>query len=327
MAEAVELGRSVRALTSPNPWVGAVVVPVGDGPVALGATAPPGGPHAEACALELAGGAAAGATVYTTLEPCSHHGRTPPCADALIEAGVARVVVGVEDPDPRVAGRGIARLRRAGIAVDVGVGESAVRSSLAPYLKQRATGRPWVVLKMAATLDGRTAAADGTSRWITGPLARADVHQLRAESDAILVGSGTVHADDPALTVRAVAGRDPERIVLGSIPDGARVLPARSFSGDPVELLQSLGAEGIVQLLVEGGPTVAGDWHRRRLIDQYVVYVAPALMGGSDGRGMLGGPGAATMAGVFRGRIESIQRIGPDVRIDLLPATGDDAVP
>jgi diaminohydroxyphosphoribosylaminopyrimidine deaminase/5-amino-6-(5-phosphoribosylamino)uracil reductase len=327
MAEAVQLGRSVRSLTSPNPWVGAVLVPADHGPVALGATAPPGGPHAEACALELAGAAAAGATVYTTLEPCSHHGRTPPCADALIEAGVARVVVGVEDPDPQVAGEGIARLRKAGVVVDVGVAAPAVRSSLAPYLKQRATGRPWVVLKMAATLDGRTAAPDGTSQWITGPLARADVHQLRAESDAIVVGAGTVRADDPSLTVRAAAGRDPQRIVLGAIPDGARVRPARSFSGDPAVLLESLGGEGVIQLLVEGGATVAGDWHRRGLVDQYVVYLAPALMGGSDGRGLFGGPGAATMADVFRGRIASIRPIGPDVRIDLLSAAGEDAVP
>lgn len=327
MAEAVELGRSVRAHTSPNPWVGAVVVPVGDGPVALGATAPPGGPHAEVTALELAGPAARGATLYTTLEPCSHRGRTGPCADTIIAAGVGRVVVAVEDPDPKVSGQGLSRLRAAGIEVDLGIGAAPARASLAPYLKHRRTGRPWVVLKMAATLDGRTAAPDGGSRWITGPLARADVHRLRAESDAIAVGAGTVRADDPSLTVRDAEGRDPRRIVLGHAPAGARVQPALEFAGDPTRLLDQLGAEGVVQLLVEGGAAVAGDWHRRRLVDQYVVYLAPALLGGDDGRPVMAGPGAAEMDQAMRGRIVAVRQIGPDVRVDLLADLGEDAVP
>jgi diaminohydroxyphosphoribosylaminopyrimidine deaminase/5-amino-6-(5-phosphoribosylamino)uracil reductase len=318
MTEAVELGQSVRGRTSPNPWVGAVLIPTGNQPVALGATAPPGGPHAEATMLQLAAGSAAGATVYVTLEPCSHHGRTPPCADALIEAGVRRVVVGVEDPDPQVAGRGLARLRGAGVEVEVGVGAAEVRASLAPYLKHRSTGRPWVVLKLAATLDGRTAAPDGSSRWITGPLARADVHRLRSESDAIAVGAGTVRADDPALTVRDFDGSDPRRIVLGRPPAGARVEPALVFEGAPGDLLDRLGAEGVIQLLVEGGPTVAGEWHRMGLVDQYVLYLAPALLGGDDGRPVLAGTGAATMADAWRGRIASVRAIGPDVRVDLL---------
>jgi diaminohydroxyphosphoribosylaminopyrimidine deaminase/5-amino-6-(5-phosphoribosylamino)uracil reductase len=327
MAEAVELGRSVRGTTSPNPWVGAVLVPPGEEPVTLGATAPPGGPHAEATALELAGDSARGATVYVTLEPCGHHGRTPPCADALVEAGVARVVVGVEDPDPQVSGRGIARLRAAGVRVDVGVGAAGVQDSLAPYLKHRRTGRPWVVLKLAATLDGRTAAPDGTSKWITGPLARADVQQLRAESDAVAVGAGTVRADDPALTVRDIEGRDPIRVVLGRPPEGARVMPAVVHEGDPLTLLDQLGAQGVVQLLVEGGAGVAGDWHRRGLVDQYVLYLAPALLGGDDGRPVLAGPGAATMADAWRGRIAAVRSIGPDVRVDVLADQPADAVP
>lgn len=327
MAEAVELGQSVRAMTSPNPWVGAVLVPDGDDPVTLGATAPPGGPHAEATALELAGDSARGATVYVTLEPCSHFGRTPPCAEALIEAGVRRVVVGVEDPDPQVAGRGLARLRDAGIEVEVGVGEATVRTSLAPYLKHRRTGRPWVVLKLASTLDGRTAAPDTSSKWITGPLARADAHRLRAESDAVAVGAGTVRADDPALTVRDADGRDPLRVVLGRPPDGARVLPALVHEGDPFVLLDRLGAQGVVQLLVEGGASVAGEWHRLGLVDQYVLYLAPALMGGDDGRPVLAGPGAATMADAWRGRIAAVRQIGPDVRIDLLADRDGHAVP
>ncbi len=327
MAEAVALGRSVRSETSPNPWVGAVVVPEGDQPAAEGSTQPPGGPHAEAVALSLAGSSARNATVYVTLEPCAHHGRTPPCADALIAAGVRRVVVGVLDPDPQVSGRGAARLRAAGIEVEVGVGADEVEASLRPYLEQRRRGRPWVVLKLAATLDGRIAAPDGSSRWITGPAARLDAHQLRAESDAILVGAGTVRADDPALTVRDVPGRDPLRIVLGHPPAGARVHPALVHDGGLEPLLDELGRRGVIQLLVEGGSGVAGSFHRAGLIDQYVLYLAPALLGGDDGRPLFSGPGAATMADVWRGRISAVRELGPDLRIDLLAAMGEGAVP
>ena len=327
MAEAVALGQGVRHLTSPNPWVGAVIVPAGDAPVSLGATSPPGGPHAEATALELAGPAARGSTVYVTLEPCSHHGRTPPCADALIEAGVKRVVVGTADPDPKVSGTGIERLRRAGIDVTVGVGEREVTASLAPYLKHRRTGRPWVVLKLAATLDGRIAAPDGSSKWITGPEARADAHRLRAESDAIAVGAGTVRADDPALTVRDAEGRDPLRVVLGRPAATARVMPALVHEGPPEALLDELGARDVVQVLVEGGATVAGEFHRRGLVDQYVIYFAPAIMGGDDGRPMFAGPGAPTMGALRRGRMVSVRQLGPDVRIDLLAVPEPDVLP
>src|SRR5688572_24346004 len=229
MRQAIALAASVRGTTSPNPWVGCVLSTGHEG-----ATQPPGGAHAEAAALAAAGAAARGAAVYTTLEPCSHHGRTPPCADALIAARVARVVVGLEDPDNNVRGRGIQRLRDAGIEVEVGVCADEIRAQLAPYLKHRETGRPWVVLKLAATMDGRTAAPDGSSRWITGDAARADAHRLRAESDAVIVGAGTVRADDPALTVRDSlgsvpernGGEDPLRVVLGTVPAGARVQPA-----------------------------------------------------------------------------------------------------
>ncbi|HEY3811507.1 MAG TPA: bifunctional diaminohydroxyphosphoribosylaminopyrimidine deaminase/5-amino-6-(5-phosphoribosylamino)uracil reductase RibD [Acidimicrobiales bacterium] len=327
MAEAVALGQGVRTQTSPNPWVGAVVVPVGDAPAAEGATQPPGGPHAEAVALELAGDSARGSTVYVTLEPCAHHGRTPPCADALVAAGVSRVVVGVLDPDPRVSGEGVARLRAAGIDVTVGVGAEAVSASLTPYLAHRRRGRPWVVLKLAATLDGRIAGPDGSSRWITGPAARLDAHRLRAESDAILVGAGTVRADDPALTVRDAPGRDPLRVVLGHPPEGARVHPALVHDGDLDSLLDELGRRGVLQLLVEGGAGVAASFHRQRLVDQYVLYLAPALLGGDDGRPLFTGPGAATMADAWRGRIAAVRPIGSDVRIDLLAASGGGAVP
>jgi diaminohydroxyphosphoribosylaminopyrimidine deaminase / 5-amino-6-(5-phosphoribosylamino)uracil reductase len=327
MAEAVALGRSVRTSTSPNPWVGAVVVPEGEAPVAEGATSPPGGPHAEVVALDLAGESARGATVYVTLEPCAHHGRTPPCTEPLIAAGVRRVVVGVLDPDPKVSGRGVQQLEDAGITVNVGVGADEVESSLRPYLWHRRRGRPWVVLKLAATLDGRIAAPDGSSRWITGAEARLDAHRLRAESDAILVGAGTVRADDPALTLREVPGRDPLRIVLGGPPEGARVLPALVHDGPLEPLLDELGGRGVLQLLVEGGSRVAASFHRGGLVNQYVLYLAPALLGGNDGIPMFSGPGAPTMAEVWRGKMTEIRRVGPDLRIDLLAATTRGAVP
>jgi diaminohydroxyphosphoribosylaminopyrimidine deaminase/5-amino-6-(5-phosphoribosylamino)uracil reductase len=323
MSQAVALGDTVRTTTSPNPWVGAVVVPAGDDPVAEGATQPPGGPHAEVVALELAGDSARGSTLYVTLEPCAHHGRTPPCANTVIASGVRRVVVGVLDPDLHVSGKGVEMLRHAGVEVEVGVLAEEVERSLAAYLTHRRTGRPWVVLKLAATLDGRIAAPDGSSRWITGPEARADAHQLRAESDAILVGAGTVRADDPQLTVRdpavtQVGGRDPIRVVLGEIPDGARVQPALVHTGDPEELLYDLGKRDVVQLLVEGGARVAWLFHSRGLVDQYVIYLAPALLGGDDGVPLFRGPGAASIDRAWRGRISSVRQIGPDVRIDVL---------
>ncbi len=323
MQEAIELAAAVRATTAPNPWVGCVVE-AADGRRFTGATRPPGGPHAEAVALAAAGDAARGATVWTTLEPCSHHGRTPPCADALVAAGVARVVVGIEDPDPQVAGRGIERLRASGIEVEVGVGANEVQAQLAPYLKHRTTGRPWVVLKLGATLDGRTGAPDGSSRWITGEAARADAHGLRAESDAILVGAGTVRADDPALTVRHVEGRDPLRVVLGTTPEGAKVHPALELTGDLGGVLDELGALGVLQVLVEGGATVAGAFHRAGLVDRYVLYLAPALFGGDDARPLFAGPGAPTMAELWRGEIAEVTPLGPDLRIDLVPAPAPD---
>ena len=277
MGRAIELAAGVRSITSPNPWVGAVLV-TSDGSTFGGATEAPGHRHAEVVALEAARAAGAvleGATMYTTLEPCSHHGRTPPCTDAIIAADVARVVVGIEDPDTQVAGQGIDRLRSAGITVDVGVCADDVRSQLAPYVKHRTTGRPWVLLKLAASFDGRTAAPDGTSRWITGEAARADAHRLRAESDAVIVGAGTVRTDDPALTVRDAEGDDPLRVVLGRAPLGARVHPCVELEGSLPAVLDELGRRGIVQAMVEGGATVAGAFHREGLVDRYVLYLAP----------------------------------------------------
>ncbi|HEY2332916.1 MAG TPA: bifunctional diaminohydroxyphosphoribosylaminopyrimidine deaminase/5-amino-6-(5-phosphoribosylamino)uracil reductase RibD [Acidimicrobiales bacterium] len=323
MRRAVGLADGVRRSTRPNPWVGCVIEsPAGE--VFEGATRPPGGLHAEAVALELAGAAARGATLWTTLEPCSHHGRTPPCADAIVAAGVRRVVVGIEDPDAHVAGRGLTRLREAGVEVEVGVAAGEVAEQLAPYLKHRRTGRPWVVLKLAASLDGRTAAPDGSSKWITGPEARADAHRLRAESDAVVVGAGTVRADDPALTVRLADGddgddgdRQPLRVVLGHAPEGAAVRPALELSGDLGEVLDELGRRGVLQAMVEGGATVAGAFHRAGLVDRYVVYLAPALFGGADGRGLFAGAGAPSIDDVWRGRIVSVERLGDDLRVEV----------
>jgi diaminohydroxyphosphoribosylaminopyrimidine deaminase/5-amino-6-(5-phosphoribosylamino)uracil reductase len=285
-----------------------------------GATQPPGGPHAEIVALDQAGDAARGATMVVTLEPCAHHGRTPPCVDAMIEAGIARVVVGIEDPDPNVRGKGIARLREAGIDVEVGVLADEVRAQLAPYLKHRRTGRPWLVLKLAASADGRTAAPDGSSQWITGDEARADAHRLRAESDAVIVGAGTVRADDPSLTVRHVEGRDPLRVVLGKAPPDAKVHPAVELEGDLDDVLDELGRRGVLQAVVEGGPTVAGAFHRAGLVDRYVLYLAPALFGGDDGRPLFAGPGAPTIDDVWRGRITTVERLGDDLKLELQPA-------
>ena len=325
MGLALEAARSCRLVTTPNPWVGCVI-DAGDHQF-FGATSPPGGNHAEVNALEAAGAMAKGADLYTILEPCNHQGRTGPCTDAIAAAGIARVFAAIEDPDPAVSGRGIAALQAADIAVEAGVRACEATELLAPYLKHRRTGHPWVVLKLAATLDGRIAAPDATSRWITGPEARADVHRLRAESDAVLVGAGTVRIDDPVLTVRdwqppsGVFPRDrqPLRVVLGTASPEARVHPALEMGGPLEQVLADLGEQGVVQLLVEGGAATAAAFHRAGLVDHYAVYLAPALFGGHDAHPMFTGPGIPTIADLWRGEITSVARLGPDLRIDLRP--------
>jgi diaminohydroxyphosphoribosylaminopyrimidine deaminase/5-amino-6-(5-phosphoribosylamino)uracil reductase len=288
-------------------------------PVGTGATESPGGRHAEIVALAEAGAAAIGGTIVCTLEPCSHHGRTPPCTDAIIAAGVRRVVVGIVDPDERVGGTGVEALRHAGVDVEVGVLADQVEAQLAPYLHHRRTGRPYVVCKLAMSLDGGTAAADGTSQWITGADARRDTHRLRAESDAILVGAGTVRADDPALTVRHVEGNDPLRVVLGTAPADARVRPCLEWAGEIGDLLDDLGGRGVVQLMIEGGAQVVGSFHRAGLIDRYVLYVAPALFAGTAAFPAIGGDTASTLAELWRGRFDSVERVGSDLRIEIVP--------
>jgi diaminohydroxyphosphoribosylaminopyrimidine deaminase/5-amino-6-(5-phosphoribosylamino)uracil reductase len=268
MGQAIAAGAAARRRTAPNPWVGSVIVRDG-AVVGIGATEPPGGAHAEVVALARAGARARGGTAYVTLEPCVHAGRTGPCADALLRAGVGRVVVAIEDPDPRVAGRGLARLRAAGLAVDVGVGAAQAARVLAPYLHHRRTGRAFAVVKTATSLDGRTAAADGSSQWITGAEARADAHELRADSQALLVGAGTALADRPRLTVRTAPGsvapaQPPVRVLL----DAVGRVPARGSLFDvalapttvmtsaaaPAEAVDAWRAAGAKVHVVAGGP-------------------------------------------------------------------------
>ncbi|MFZ9924681.1 MAG: bifunctional diaminohydroxyphosphoribosylaminopyrimidine deaminase/5-amino-6-(5-phosphoribosylamino)uracil reductase RibD [Ilumatobacteraceae bacterium] len=318
MREAVHVAASAQLTCRPNPWVGAVLVAV-DGRRFSGFTQPVGQAHAEVQALHAAGDAARGATMYVTLEPCNHVGRTPPCTDALIAAGVSRVVVGVQDPDTRVAGAGLERLREAGLQVDVNVCANEVSEQLAAYLHHRRTGRPFVVLKLAMTIDGFIAAKSGAGGWITGDVARRRVHELRAASDAILVGAGTVRADDPQLTVRDSPGNSPRRIVLGRAPTGARVHPCTEWTGPLVDLLDTLGNEGVLQLMVEGGANVAAQFHAAGLIDRYVFHIAPAVMGGADAVPAFAGDTAATLGDVWRGSLVSTQQLGDDVEVVIAP--------
>lgn len=344
MARAVVLATRALGRTSPNPAVGAVVVRNGR-VVGEGWTRPVGGPHAEVVALRRAGTRARGATLYVTLEPCAHHGRTPPCADAVVAAGVARVVVAVGDPNPRVRGRGLAKLARAGITVTRGIlaaEAGAVSAWFRHYIVRR---RPFVVLKLAASLDGRIATSTGESRWISGPQARRWVHELRNRVDAVMVGSGTVLADDPALTCRVRGGRDPLRVVVDGglrISPRARMLreastaptlvattsraptarkraleragadvlvvPGRGPRVDLATLLDLLAERGIVSVLVEGGGDLAAAMLRARLVDRVAIVTAPLLLGG-DGRPMVGELGLSRLASAPRivdGRITSL---------------------
>ena len=317
MMQAIAIAASVRMRTSPNPWVGCVIVTT-DGQTFTGATEAPGGRHAEIVALDAARVANAqlqGATVYTTLEPCHHQGRTGPCTEALINAQVARVVSAVTDPDTHVGGRGFQALRHASINVETGVCADLVNEQLRPYIHHRITGRPFVILKMATTLDGRTAAADGTSQWITGEHARIAAHQLRADSDAIVVGAGTVRIDNPSLTTRLVDGPSPRRIVLGKVAADAKVNPCLEWNQSLPELLDTLGAEGVLQLMVEGGPTVAASFHRENFVNRYLMYIAPSFMGGADGTPLFSGHGAATIDQMWRGSITSTRIVGDDIEI------------
>jgi diaminohydroxyphosphoribosylaminopyrimidine deaminase/5-amino-6-(5-phosphoribosylamino)uracil reductase len=324
MHRALALGETVRGRTSPNPPVGAVVLRP-DGTLAgEGATAPAGGPHAEIVALGAAGDAR-GATVVVTLEPCAHTGRTGPCTEALIAAGVGRVVFGVADPNPEAAG-GRAALEQAGIEVVAGLAESqAATGALRPWLHAIRTARPFVTWKYAATLDGRVAAADRSSQWITGPIARGDVHALRAVVDAIVVGSGTVLADDPQLTVRGAGGvpdeHQPLRVVLDRrhrTPQTARVLDSSAETlvldtAVPRFALKALFDRGVRHVLLEGGPTLAGAFVEARCVDEVVAYIAPKLLG--DGAHALGQSGIESLAEAVTLEVDDVERLGDDLKV------------
>ena len=353
MARALELAAGGLGLTSPNPAVGAVLVR--DGViVGEGFHERAGGPHAEAVALARAGAAARGATCYVTLEPCAHHGRTPPCADALVTAGVARVVAACPDPNPRVDGRGFARLRAAGIDVTVGPGEAEARALNRAFFTFVTAGRPHVTLKSAMTLDGRIAAWDGTSRWITGEVARAEAHRLRFLADAVLVGIGTVLRDDPELTVRlpGTPAKEPYRVVadsrLRTPPDaqvlragdpsrtivacrapaprrraaglrerGARVLelPGEGRRVDLRALLKTLGELDVVAVLAEGGAELGAGLLDAGLVDRVAFFVAPRLLGGRTAPGPLGGVGRSLKDAVSVTAL-SYRIVGEDLLIE-----------
>jgi diaminohydroxyphosphoribosylaminopyrimidine deaminase/5-amino-6-(5-phosphoribosylamino)uracil reductase len=351
MREALGLARRGAGATSPNPMVGCVVV-AEDVVVGRGYHPRYGDAHAEVYALRDAGGRARGATLYVTLEPCAHWGRTAPCTEAIIGAGIRRVVAAMIDPDPQVRGRGLHRLAEAGVATRVGVGEREALDLNEAFVKHRSVGLPWITAKWAMTLDGRIATKSGESRWISGERSRAAVHELRGESDAILVGIGTVLRDDPELTARGPArGRSPRRVILDSslrVPSGARVLAqdgtpvlvATTERADPmarraleargVEVLVAGGPDGRVDLpallrhlarrdvlsvLVEGGSAALGAFADAGLIDKIIAFVGPVVVGGAA-PAPVGGRGVDELAQAMRiGRV-TVRQVGDDAVVE-----------
>lgn len=350
MAHALALGRRGMGRCWPNPAVGCVIVKEGR-VVGRGWTQDGGRPHAEPQALEMAGAQARGATVYVTLEPCSHHGQTPPCCDALIEAGVARVVAAVSDSDPRVAGQGLEKLRKHGVQVTTGVLAHEALHDHAGFFLRVEQGRPWVTLKLAMSLDGRIATATGESQWITGPAARRAVHALRACHDAVMVGAGTARADDPELTVRGMGEvPQPVRVIvsrhldiplLGNLartaanvplwmchgpearPEllsawmglGAQMVACRTSGGriDPQSLLQALGAAGLTRVFCEGGGQLAASLLANDLVDELQVFSAGVALG-AEGRPGLGVLGIERLADAPRFQLVDVAVDGVDVR-------------
>lgn len=318
MAIAIAEGEKARLHAPPNPWVGAIIVNTDDVIVGQGHTQAPGDAHAEIEALRQAGESARGATMVVTLEPCNHHGRTGPCVEAIIQAGVTRVVIGIGDPDARVAGTGVEALRRAGIDVVNDVLHEEVQDQLAPYLWHRRTGRPYVVAKVAATLDGRVAMGDRSSQWITDEEARLDAHLLRAQSQAIVVGAETVRRDDPSLTARlGDVVIEPLRVVLGTAPESARIRPCLEMKGEPDWVLENLAAHDVLQVLIEGGPTTLGRFLEAGLVNRLVWYIAPAWAGASHTLGALEHLTTPSMKNLRRGHLVSVRTIGENIRIDV----------
>ncbi len=352
MARALMLARRGLYTTDPNPRVGCVVV--SDGAiVGEGWHERAGEPHAEINALNQAGNKARGATVYVTLEPCCHTGRTPPCSDALIEAGVSRVVAAMEDPNPQVAGQGLKALRDAGISVESGVLEEQAQQLNPGFVSRMRNRRPYVRAKLAVSLDGRTAMASGESKWITGDAARADVQRLRARSSAIITGSGTVLADNPSLNVRDLQiGRQPLRVIVDgnlSTPESSRLfklegqslvatasedadqvevlvnagaevicLPSGADRVDLPALMQHLAAQEVNEVLVEAGSVLNGSLLSAQLVDELIVYIAPYIMG-SNAKGMFSIPGLENMSDRMSLDIKDIRAVGNDWRITAHP--------
>ncbi len=342
MSLALELARRGTEC-SPNPRVGCVLVRNGE-IVGRGWHAKYGGPHAEVNAVRDAGEAAAGATAYVTLEPCSHYGKTPPCADLLIERKIVRVVSGMRDPNPKVDGGGIAKLEKAGIEVTTGVLEAECRKLNRGFISRMTKGRPWVTLKIASSLDGKIALENGESKWITGPEARAAVHAMRAASDAVLTGSGTVLADDPLLTVRDAPGRTPRRVILDRrlrTPSGAKILRGGKVSvftlesapREKIRGLEDAGAEvvclagdnflasvldklcgdGVNYLMVEAGARLFGAFTEAGLCDELALFAAPKIMG--RGLSFSDSLSFKSMQGLPELEIEEISRLGRDLLI------------
>ena len=352
MERALSLARHALGLVSPNPAVGAVIVKDGT-VVGEGWTQPPGQAHAEVVALRQAGDKAKGATLYVTLEPCNHFGRTPPCTQAIIDAGISEVRAAVTDPNPLVSGRGVSRLNKAGIVTHVGECENEACELIEAYAKFITTGLPFVIAKFATSLDGKIATHTGDSRWITGEEARGYVHRIRSESDAVMAGINTVLADDPQLTARDEGGkpldRQPLRVIVdsrGRLPLGAKLLtepgqtliavanadetayhnlkqagadveriPAEDGSVDLPALMKVLGEREITSVLVEGGGILLGALFDLGLIDKVVAFVAPTIIGGKSAPSPVAGTGAAKMADVTRLSRVKIERFGEDVAI------------
>ena len=352
MRRALDLAERGRGIVSPNPLVGAVVVAGGE-VAGEGWHLGPGTPHAETLALDAAGDRARGATLYVTLEPCAHHGNTPPCAPAVVAAGVARVVIAAGDPNPLVDGAGIRHLREAGVEVEVGpLGPEAKRQN-ETFRKHIATGLPFVTLKMAASLDGKAAARDGSSKWISGEESRADVQRMRAAADAIMVGAGTAFRDDPHLVVRdpAYAGAPKTRVVIdgrGIVPethrvfDGAAPTLVATTHASPRErreawaaagadvvvlddagsglipidrLVAELGKRDLQHVLLEGGPTIAWEAVGRGVVDRVVLFIAPILVGGQEAPSVLMGGGIPGIGKAVRLRLTEVTRIGDDIKV------------
>ena len=345
MQQAIQLAKSADGQTGVNPLVGAVLVKDGR-VVGLGVHLKAGEPHAEVHAIKMAGAAAYGATLYVTLEPCSHHGKTPPCADLIVESGVKRVVIAMKDPNPLVAGKGIMRLKSAGIEVEVGLLEEEARALNPAFLRALETKRPYVILKTATSLDGKVSLDSGESQWVTSPEARRDVHELRAKTDAILTGIGTVLTDDPALTVRVDREtRQPKRVVLdrdlrlplaSTLARTAEDVPVLLFTSSDdrekweqaramgIELfdytslgnvLETLYANGVGRLLIEAGPILVTSLLDGGYVDEWVAYLSPRVFGGKNG--VYRSQQEGSLDAISRFEIQQVETIGPDLKVVL----------